>query len=101
MKAHLETFSEVHQSSATCPLIIWDTLKVYVRGCVISFSSSLKKETTNEMKSIEQDTVNLERQHFLTKDPNLLMQIDDLKLKYNSINTCASKLVLKKSSYLI
>ena len=69
---------------------------------VITFSPSLKKETTNEMKCIEQDIVNLERQHYLTKDPNLLMQIDDLKLKYNSINTYTIKLALKKSelSYL-
>ena len=86
----------MHQNGATCPLIIWDTLQVFVRGCVIAFSSSLKKKTTNEMKCIEQDIVNLERQHYLTKDPNLLMQIDDLKLKYNSINTYASDLTLNK-----
>ena len=49
------------------------------------------------MKCTEQDIVNLERQHYLTKDPNLLMQTDDLKLKYNFINTYASKLALKKS----
>ncbi len=92
----------MHQNSATFPLIIWDTLKAYVRGCVIAFSSSLKKKTTNELKCIEQDIVNLERQHYLTKDPNLLMQIDYLKLKYNSINTYASEMALKKSklSYL-
>ena len=70
MKAHLETFTEVHQNCATWPLIMWDILKVYVRGCVIAFSSSLKKKTTNEMKSIEKDIVNLERPHYLTKDPS-------------------------------
>ena len=31
IKTHLETFSEVHQNSATCPLIKWGTLKVSVR----------------------------------------------------------------------
>ena len=81
---------------------MWDTLKVYVRGCVIAFSSYLKTKTTNEMKCTEKHIVNLERQHYLTKDPNLVMQIDVLKLKYNSINTYTSELALKKSklSYL-
>lgn len=94
MRACLETLIEIHQNSAVCPLIIWDTLKADIRGCVIAFSSFLKKNTTNELKRIEQDIFSLERQQCLTKDPTLLLQIEDLKLKYNSINTYAIKMIL-------
>lgn len=54
--------------------------------------SSLKKKTQDK-----HDIIGLERQHYLTNDPNILLHIEANKLKYNSINTYASELASIKS----
>lgn len=87
MNAHLDTFSAVHQDSTVCPLIVWDTLKAYIRGMIIAFSSSLKAKTKDELQYIEQQIKKLEKHHCVSKDPAVLCQLDNLKMKYNNINT--------------
>lgn len=80
-----------------CPLVIWDTLKAYLRGGIIAFSSSLKNKSRNTLLEIENEIRNLEKSHCLSKYPQLLLQIDNLKMKYNILNTKEIEMSLLKS----
>lgn len=46
---------------------------------------------------IENEIRNLEKSHCLSKDPQLLLQIDNLKMKYNILNTKEIEMSLLKS----
>ena len=97
VRHHIDTFSHVHRDSSICPLIIWDCLKAYLRGNIIAFSSTLKKKTKTELDCIEQEIRKLERLHSVSKDPLLLSQMDQLKRKYNTLNTRSTELLILKT----
>lgn len=97
VNAHSDTFYTMHQDSTVCPLIVWDTLKAYIRGIIIAFSSSLKTKSKDELQHIEQEIKKLEKLHCLSKDPAILCQLDNLKMKYNNINTHSTELSILKA----
>lgn len=55
INAHLDIFAAMHQDSTVCSSIVWDTLKAYIRGIIITFSSSLKTKSKDELQHIEQE----------------------------------------------
>lgn len=43
LKEQISFFLEMNDLPETSPLILWETLKVYLRGCITSFQAARKK----------------------------------------------------------
>lgn len=45
----------------TTPLILWETLKAYLRGCIISFQASRRKRNRAELMDLEKPINRLDK----------------------------------------
>ncbi len=64
---------------------LWESLKAVLRGCIIAYESSLKKQRKERLSIIEACLNQLEHLHADSVDPDVLKEIAALKLEYNSI----------------
>lgn len=65
-----------------CPI---QRFKAVLRGCIIAYESSLKKQRKECLSIIEACFNQLEHLHADSADPDVLKEIAALKLEYNSI----------------
>lgn len=64
---------------------LWESLKAVLRGYIISYESSLKKQRQKCLSVIEARLNQLEHLHVDSADPEVLKEIAALKLEYNTI----------------
>ena len=85
MNARLVDFTEFNDTGDVSDSTLWETLKVVIRGHILSFESAKKKERNRRLVEIENTLTLLEQDYrasFSTSDYNKILQ---LKYEYNSI----------------
>lgn len=78
-------FLEINDNGEVSDSTLWESLKVTMRGLIISFETSRKKAKFKRQKEIEQEMMHLEQIHktsLLQSDYNKILK---LKSEYNSI----------------
>lgn len=55
--------------------IIWEAMKAFLRGQIINYSSSKKKQYKKKLQSLEKEILTMEREHFKTKDAQIFQQL--------------------------
>lgn len=86
INAQLECYFNMNSNSAS-PAIVWEALKAYIRGNIISYSSWKKKQYVAKLNSLEMDIKNLEKQHFQLQSQTILDQLTVMKAEYDTITT--------------
>lgn len=64
---------------------LWETFKAIIRGHIISFETSMKREKQKQLLEIEKELTQLETIYKSTSDSSSLQNILKLKYEYNSI----------------
>ena len=86
INAQLECYFNIDSNSAS-PAIVWEALKAYIRGNIISYSSWKKKQYVAKLNSLEMDIKSLEKQHFQLQSQTILDQLTVMKAEYDTITT--------------
>lgn len=66
--AHTKLFSETNSETVPSPFILWESLKAYLRGQIISF---LEKDSLKHLDTLELNIINLENEHSRTRSEGL------------------------------
>lgn len=83
MTQNLREFLEINDNGEVSDSTLWETLKATMRGFIISFETSRKKEKFKRLKEIDQEIANLEQIYktsLLQSDYNRILK---LKSEYN------------------
>ncbi len=62
MEKQINIFLSTNDSDDTNPSILWDTLKAYLRGALISYSTARKREALREQLSLERQFTDLDKE---------------------------------------
>lgn len=81
----ISEFLESNDNSEVTDSTLWETFKVVIRGHIISFESSLKKERRKRLSEIEIELSQLELVYRTSSSPSTLQNILKLKYEYNTI----------------
>lgn len=81
----ISEFLENNDNSEVTDSSLWETFKVVIRGHIISFESSLKKERRKRLSEIEIELSQLEHVYRTSSSPSTLQNILKLKYEYNTI----------------
>lgn len=57
MKKHIAQFLETNDNGEVNDSILWETLKVYVRGLIISYEAKLKRAKRERLEMIEKELI--------------------------------------------
>lgn len=79
IKSEIKTFLEYNNNGEVNPNILWDTLKAVVRGKLISLSTALKKAKEHNLKQLESNLIELEKEHSENQNPQTLNKIKEIK----------------------
>uniref|UniRef100_A0AAQ5XLH4 Reverse transcriptase domain-containing protein n=1 Tax=Amphiprion ocellaris TaxID=80972 RepID=A0AAQ5XLH4_AMPOC len=92
----LNDFIELNDNGEVFDSTLWETLKVVLRGDIISYTSALKKEREKRLVKINNSLPVLEKKYQNSKSPNDYTKIMKLKYEYNGImSDQISNLLLK------
>lgn len=85
LEAHITLFFETNDNNETPPTLLWETFKAYLRGCIISFQSSLKKRNKAEQSELEEQIHKLDMENAQQSPIEKHNKISALKYKLNQI----------------
>lgn len=88
-------FLEMNDLPETSPSVLWETLKAYVRGCIISFQAERKRRRRQELTELEKQINKMDRENALHPSIDKHKKILSLRYRYNQIlSDCIAKAFL-------
>lgn len=90
------TISETANIEVTSPRLLWDTIKMNVRGATIRFASRKKKSRRNKISCLEHKIDRLEKLYSATLNPNTFESLTDAKEELkNHIETSSAGAIIR------
>lgn len=74
-----------NEGSVSNPVVEWDAFKAVIRGRLIQHCSYLKKRSVQRLQELEVDIKKMENVHSTQSDHSILLELNKLKVEYNSI----------------
>ena len=101
IKLALKNYLEINDTGEVDPLILWEGMKVVLRGEIISFASYKKKEREKRTKELEQSIKTLESKHKETGCSSDLQSLNKLRNELDRLLTMEAEkaLVFTKQKY--
>lgn len=95
--SHIKLFLETNSETAPSPSILWEALKAYLRGQIISFSSHRKKEYWKELELLEAEITSLAKEHLKTRSEGIHRALLRKRNQYNVSNTYKTEKALLRT----
>lgn len=86
-KSEIRDFLERNQTPGMSFSVIWESLKAYLRGQIISFSAARKKADTEHLKQLLDDILRLDINYSHSPSESTLKERQTLKMKFDLIST--------------
>lgn len=85
IEQHIKLFLETNDNKDTSSTLLWDTLKAYLRGCIISYQSSRKKQNRAKQLELEEQIHQLDMENAQQPSAEKHTKISTLKYKLNEL----------------
>ena len=95
--SQIKLFLETNSETAPSPSLLWESLKAYLRGQIISFSSHIKKEYWKNLDTLEAEIKSLEKEHFKRRSEGLHKTLLRKRNQYNISNTYKTERALLRT----
>ena len=83
----IDDFLVTNNSSSISPSLLWETLKVVVRGEIISYSARQNKLRRQKQEQIMESITELDRKLSVSPSPELDKDRQNLQMNYNLLST--------------
>lgn len=87
IRGRIELFCDTNCPSSPNSFILWDTLKAFLRGQIISYTKGVKKKYMAEIEELEADILKLEKEFQQSKSKDIHQLLVNKKLRYNTLHT--------------
>lgn len=96
LKTKIKTFLEINKKGELSSEIMWDALKAVIRGKILSFCASKKKDRQLILSELNKELNNLETRHQKEPTSDLSVKVKDIG---NEINMIQSQEIEKKHDF--
>lgn len=97
ISTNINTFLTINETDSVSYSVLWETLKAYLRGLIISYSSYASRERKKEMQALAQSILELDRKYSETPSAKLYKERADLQTKFNYLTTKQSEQLILKT----
>lgn len=98
MRGHIDVFMETNTNSSS-HVFIWEALKAYMRGQILSYSSHKIREKKKTLANLENEIRDLEREHTHTKSEMVLNTLSLKRIQYDNLCTNKAEADLARTNY--
>ena len=95
--SNIDTFLEVNKKEGISCSLLWETLKAYLRGQVISHVAHVNKEWRKQIQDLTDYISNLDRSYSESPSPELYKERIALQSKLNLLSTNQAEYLLLRS----
>jgi len=85
MSSQLDIFFDSNDKPGISPGLLWETLKAYIRGCVISYQGSRNKLFKAKLIDLGKQIHRLDKENALNPSPDIHKKILELRFEHNKI----------------
>lgn len=93
----IDFFLETNQSDDTSPTLLWETLKAFIRGKIISYTAHINRCRRTRHKELEDALANLDTQHSTNQSPDLYKERLKLQTELDLLSTREAEQLLLQS----
>lgn len=86
IRNNIESFLSINKGTAS-PIIVWESLKAYLRGETISYTSWKKKQHLLKTKTLESEIRVLEMEHFQMQNERTYEILNNKRIEYDLLTT--------------
>lgn len=87
IKDQIKLFCETNCASSPDSFILWDTLKAYLRGQIISYTKGLKKQHIEDTDKLQKEILFLEKDYQRNGSSDTYQSLVQKNLQYNTLDT--------------
>lgn len=87
IKEHISLFFQLNATPDVSSLVVWDALKAYLRGQIISFTANMRRKAQQERLELAKQIKEIDHKYSLVKDPDLYNKRVELQTKFNLAST--------------
>lgn len=101
ISTHIKTFLSINRTPDVSNKTIWEAMKAYLRGEIISFSAYKNKCSKQKQTDIANQILNIDKQHVNSPSPDLYKERLKLQAEFNVLSSheVESLLLRSKSNY--
>lgn len=100
MEEQITLFFDINTSSETSSLTIWDALKAYLRGQIISFTATMRKRAQTERLELCNQIKEIDQKYAHIKNPELYKKRVELQTRFDLLSTHSVERQLLRSRSL-
>lgn len=93
----ISTFIENYKSDSTSPSLLWETLKVVIRGEIISYNARIRKDEKQRQLELMEAILHIDRQNSTSANPTLQMERLKLQTEFDLISTNKAEFLLRRT----
>lgn len=97
MEKEIGFFLTTNMTLDVSNLIVWDSLKAYIRGQIISYTAQVRRKSYKERSDLAHQIKEIDKQYAQTKSPDLYKKRLELKTKFDLLTTHSIEQSLLKS----
>lgn len=101
LSMQLSLFLEINQMPEVSCLTVWDTLKAYLRGQIISFVANKNRALHKKRLNLSNEILQLDKQYAKTPTPTLYKKLLELKTEFDLHSTYHVENLLRKTKLSI
>lgn len=98
MRGHIDVFMATNTNSSS-HAFIWEALKAYMRGQILSYSSYKIREKRKTLANLENEIRDLEHEHTQTKSEMVLNTLSLKRIQYDNLCTNKAEADLARTNY--
>lgn len=83
----IQFFLDTNKTDSVSNLVLWETLKAFIRGEIISYSSYVRKSSQNKLEELANSISSLDSRISLSPTPELIKKRVDFLTGYNLLST--------------
>ena len=100
IKSEIASFLEHNQTPGMSASTVWESMKAYLRGQIISYTAMRRKADTERLKHLTDSILNLDTQYSHLPSDDVLKQRLTLKMEFDLLSTRKVENLILKSRYM-
>ena len=97
MEKEIKFFFDTNLHSVNDKFVLWDAMKAYLRGQIISYSSKINKEFKAQIDKLEKEITKLEKESQRSMSEVKQRELVNKKLQYNTLQTNKTEKIIMRT----
>ena len=99
IRSQIALYMQTNETPDVSKSILWEALKAFVRGQIISYSAQLVKTKNERGRNITGQLVELDKRYAVSPTPDLLVRRTSLQTEFNLLSTAETTKLINRSRH--